>query len=80
MKPYERKWWFATPVMVLTIASTYWLLETLGIGFPPKPISFPGVVLFFIVLHSFQRIYTHVLWVALLWLSPQTIGEKKLAS
>jgi len=80
MKPYERKWWFFMPVGALTIASTFWLLVTLGIGFPPKPISFPAVVLFFIVIHSFQRFYTHLLWAALLWLSPEMVGEKKIAS
>jgi hypothetical protein len=80
MKPYERKWWFLTPVGALTIGSTFWLFVAVGLGSPASTISFARVVLFFLVVHSFQRLFTHLLWVVLLWVSPSSIGDKKVTS
>ena len=52
MNKIQRKWWFITPVAVLTVASSFWLFWALGLEYPGKVHSWPGIVLLVISLLS----------------------------
>lgn len=80
MNKIKRKWWFAGPVSVLTVGSTFWLCWRLGFPNPLAPFSLPRLILFVIALSSFQWFYAWTIWAVLLWVAPTTVGEKRLGS
>jgi hypothetical protein len=80
MNRIKNKWWFVAPVLICTLLSSFWLFSSLGLGTPLNPLTIPRVVLLFIAVSFFERLYSHLVWAALLWVSPETIGEEKRVS
>jgi hypothetical protein len=76
MSKLERKWWFALPVLLLTVVSTFWLCWALRFPDVLTPFSFPHLLVFVISLHSFRRLYSWAIWAALLWFAPAVVGER----
>lgn len=78
MDKVKRKWWFATPILVLTVGCTFGLWRALGLGDPVAPLSLPRLVAFLIFLDAFRRLFSWVLWWTLVWCAPTLVGERRL--
>jgi hypothetical protein len=76
----RRKWWFIVPVIILAGVSTLCLCWALGFPNPFIPFSIAHLIVFMILLDSFQRFYSWVLWWTLVWIAPARVGEKSLNS
>ena len=71
-----RKWWFALPVIVLTVASTFWLSWALGLGdYPLKPLTGPRIVLFCVSFYSFLQLYSSLIRAIVRWIRPAALTE-----
>jgi hypothetical protein len=77
MNRIKNRWWFVALVLICALLSTFWLFSALGLGMPLNPLTLSRVLLMFIAMSAFERLYSHLIWAVLLWLSPETVGEKK---
>ena len=76
MNQIARKWWFALPVIVLTVASTFWLSRALGLGdYPLKPLTAPRIVLFSVSFYSFLQLYSYLIRAIVRWIRPAALSE-----
>jgi hypothetical protein len=80
MDAIRRKWWFVVSVAGLTVGTTLLLFWGLGLSSPFAGFSLAKLVLFFIAMQSFGRLYAWLVWSALLWMTPSVLGEKPLRS
>jgi hypothetical protein len=81
LQKIQRKWWFAIPVIVLTVGSTFWLSRALGLGdYPLKPLSGPRVVFFCVSFYSFLQLYSHLIRFMMEWLLPGAIRDRRTNS
>lgn len=63
----ERKWWFATPISVLAVFLTAYVMNSAGI---PHPYNFSQWVLYLLCLTGLQRGMSFAIWLLVLCFSP----------
>lgn len=65
----ERKWWFAVPVLALSVVCTLWLLRGAGIGHPEAA---PQWLVYFLCLFGFQQVFGFLGWFGMVLLAPRS--------
>jgi len=76
MSELERKWWFSTPVAILTVISTIGLLRAVGIQYEPVQFSAAQWAVWFLCFVGLQRCFTFLGWLAVLVVSPKSITAR----
>lgn len=72
MSPIERKWWFALPLMLVSVIATMFLLRS---ALVPSTGSLSWILVFSLCTTGLQRLLSFLAWLLLLWLAPNLVAS-----